>query len=140
MPFSILFRNARILASALFFAVVALPLSAVGQSSVSSGTIQGTVTDATKAVVPNVKVEVTNPVSGLSRAVKTDGAGHFVVPNVPFNPYHLVISGPGFATYSQDVDVRSIVPVYSTERWPKSRMRSANMRPVTPSMGCSDAA
>ena len=111
MPFSILFRNARILASALFFAVVALSLSAVAQSSVSSGTIQGTVTDATKAVVPNAKVEVTNPVSGLSRTVKTDGAGHFVVPNVPFNPYHLVISGPGFATYSQDVDVRSIVPV-----------------------------
>ncbi len=111
MPFSILFRNARILASALFFAVVALSLSAVGQSSVSSGTIQGTVTDATKAVVPNVKVELTNPVSGLSRTVQTDGAGHFVVPNVPFNPYHLVVSGPGFATYSQDVDVRSIVPV-----------------------------
>jgi hypothetical protein len=111
MPMSISFKSARILASAVFFAVVAFSLTAMGQSSVSSGTIQGTVTDSTKAVVAAAKVEVTNPVSGLSRTVFTDGSGHFLVPNIPFNPYHLVVSGTGFASRSQDVDVRSIVPV-----------------------------
>jgi hypothetical protein len=33
------------------------------------------------------------------------------VPNVPFNPYHLTVTGKGFAPYSQDVDVRSVVPL-----------------------------
>jgi hypothetical protein len=113
MTFSILSGNSRVLASALFLAVVAFSISAPlwAQSSVSSGTIQGTVTDPSSAVVAGAKVEVTNPVSGLSRTVMTDGAGHFIVPNVPFNPYHLTVTGSGFASYSQDVDVRSVVPV-----------------------------
>ena len=111
MPFSICLGNSRIFSSALFIAVVAVSLSAMGQSSGSSGTIQGTVTDPTRAVVAGARIELTNPVSGLSRTVFTDGAGHFIVPNIPFNPYHLVVSGAGFASRSQDVDVRSIVPV-----------------------------
>src|SRR6185369_13730400 len=37
--------------------------------------------------------------------------GKFSIPNIPFNPYHLTVTGPGFSPYSQDVDVRSIVPV-----------------------------
>jgi len=31
--------------------------------------------------------------------------------NVPFNPYHLSVNGQGFAAYSHDIDVRSVVPV-----------------------------
>ena len=31
--------------------------------------------------------------------------------NVPFNPYHLAVTAKGFAGYTQDVDVRSSVPV-----------------------------
>src|SRR5208283_4296543 len=38
-------------------------------------------------------------------------AGRFSFPNVPFNPYHLSVSLTGFAPYSQDVDVRSAVPL-----------------------------
>jgi len=38
----------------------------------------------------------------------SDGAFHFT--NVPFNTYHLVVTTPGFASYTQDVDVRSSVP------------------------------
>ncbi|MGC2328845.1 MAG: TonB-dependent receptor plug domain-containing protein, partial [Candidatus Sulfotelmatobacter sp.] len=32
-------------------------------------------------------------------------------PNVPFNPYHMIITADGFASTAQDVDVRSVVPV-----------------------------
>ena len=34
----------------------------------------------------------------------------FKFTNVPFNTYHLTVAAPGFAAYTQDVDVRSSVP------------------------------
>jgi hypothetical protein len=80
----------------------------------TSGTIQGAVTDQTNAVVPGATVEIRNPVSGYSRTVTTDPSGRFNFPNVPFNPYHLTVTVKGFAAYSQDVDVRSVVPVNMT--------------------------
>jgi hypothetical protein len=96
-------------------AVIALSLPAAGQSSASSsGTIQGTVTDQTNAVIPDARVEIHNPVSALDRVVVTDGAGRFAIPNIPFNPYHLTVTEKGFSSYSQDVDVRSVVPLNLT--------------------------
>jgi len=77
----------------------------------SSGTIQGVVTDPSNAVIPGAQVDIHNPVSGYHRTVTTDGAGRFSLPNIPFNPYHLTVTGKGFSPYSQDVDVRSVVPL-----------------------------
>src|SRR5215469_11379749 len=76
----------------------------------NSATVSGTVTDPTGGVVPKATVEIHNPVSGYGRTTETDTNGNFSFPNVPFNPYHLTVSLPGFNTYSQDVDVRSAVP------------------------------
>jgi hypothetical protein len=98
--------------SAAFMLAIFLAFSyATYAQSGSSTSITGMVTDPSGAVVTNAKVEVRNPVSGFSRTVVTDAAGKFVVSNVPFNPYHLSVSGQGFAPYSQDLDVRSTVPV-----------------------------
>jgi hypothetical protein len=91
----------------IFFA---LNINAHAQSG-SSTSITGTVVDQSGAVVTNATVEVRNPVSGFSRTAITDAAGKFVIPNVPFNPYHLSVTGKGFAPYAQDVDVRSTVPL-----------------------------
>jgi hypothetical protein len=85
-------------------------LNAYAQSG-SSTSITGTVVDPSGAVVSSATVEVRNPVSGFVRTALTDAAGAFVVPNVPFNPYHLTVTGKGFAAYAQDVDVRSTVPI-----------------------------
>ena len=81
------------------------------QSAGSAGTIYGTVTDATGAIVPGATVTIANPVSGLSRPEKSDSDGHYQFTNLPFNPYHLSVSMTGFAAYNQDVDVRSTVPI-----------------------------
>jgi Carboxypeptidase regulatory-like domain len=89
---------------------LALGLGAHAQSG-SSTSITGMVLDPSGAVVPGAAVELRNPVSGFSRSVATDAAGKFVIPNIPFNPYHLTVAGKGFAPYFQDVDVRSTVPV-----------------------------
>jgi len=90
--------------------VFAFGLSAVAQSG-SSTSVTGTVLDSSGAVVPHAIVEIRNPVSGFVRTIATDGAGKFAIPNVPFNPYHVKVTGEGFAPYSQDIDVRSSVPV-----------------------------
>src|SRR5271156_3679046 len=81
------------------------------QSSANSGTISGTVTDPSGAVVPNATVSINNPVSQYSRTGTTDTAGHYRFPNVPFNPYHLIVNASGFGSLAQDVDVSSTVPV-----------------------------
>src|SRR5712672_4396115 len=76
----------------------------------SSGTLQGVITDPTNAVVSGASVQIHNPVSGYDRTVTTDGAGRFTISNIPFNPYHLTVSVKGFSQYTQDVDIRSVVP------------------------------
>ena len=68
------------------------------------------ITDPSGAVVPGASVQIHNPVSGYDHTVLTDGAGRFTIPNIPFNPYHLAVSVKGFAPYTQDVDIRSVVP------------------------------
>jgi hypothetical protein len=93
----------------LMFSIVSCSLT-YAQSG-SSTSITGAVADPSGAVVPNATVEVRNPVSGFSRSVVTDATGRFVLPNVPFNPYHVSVMHKGFAPYAQDVDVRSTVPV-----------------------------
>ncbi|HTV04553.1 MAG TPA: TonB-dependent receptor, partial [Acidobacteriaceae bacterium] len=77
----------------------------------SAGTIAGTVTDSSGAVIPGAKVTIVNPVSGFSRTAVTDSAGKYRFFNVPFNPYHMVISAKGFAPIMQDVNVSSNVTV-----------------------------
>ncbi len=102
------FRNIVFSFAFLFIAVFALCYNASAQSS---GTIQGVVKDPSGAVVPGARVEISYPVSGFHRETISGQAGDFRFVNVPFNPYHMAITTKGFGAYSQDVDVRSAVPV-----------------------------
>jgi hypothetical protein len=79
------------------FSIATAPARAQG----NSGSIDGVVKDANGAVVPGAKVEITNPVSGFHQQATsgTDGSFHFT--NVPFNPYHMVVSANGFNAYHQ---------------------------------------
>jgi hypothetical protein len=77
----------------------------------NSGSISGTVTDPSGAVVPGANVTVENPVSGYVRTGKTDSTGRFQFANLPFNPYHLTATATGFGGVAQDADVRSAVGV-----------------------------
>jgi hypothetical protein len=83
----------------------------LAQSGGNSTSVTGTVVDPSGAVVPNATIEIHNPVSQYQRSTTSDDKGNFSIPNVPFNPYHLSVSAPGFAAYAQDVDVRSLVPL-----------------------------
>ena len=63
-----------------------------------SGTIQGTVTDPTGAVVPGATVVATNNATGVKTTRETTQAGVFVIS--PLNPgeYTLTVSATGFQT------------------------------------------
>jgi len=107
MPFIRVSAFFLLLVSIVTFSAPAL----LAQSGGNSTSVTGTVLDPSGAVVPNATVEIHNPVSQFARSATTDSKGNFSIPNVPFNPYHLSVSAAGFAPYSQDIDVRSLVPL-----------------------------
>jgi hypothetical protein len=99
------------IAALLVIFTFGLMVSGYAQSGGNSTSVIGTVKDPTGAVVTNATVEITNPVSAYERTTTTDSSGRFTIPNVPFNPYHVTVTGQGFNAYVQDIDVRSAVPV-----------------------------
>jgi Carboxypeptidase regulatory-like domain/TonB-dependent Receptor Plug Domain len=108
-------KIARGLFAAFILAVCALGFAATSPAQTgTSGTITGTVTDPTGAVIAGAKVTIHNPVSGYEDSAKTDSTGNFSFSNVPFNPYHMTVSAKGFTSRAQDVEVRSGVPVNVT--------------------------
>jgi Carboxypeptidase regulatory-like domain/TonB dependent receptor len=98
------------LGSYWILAMVLLFSAAASWAQGNSGSIEGVVKDSSGGVVVNATVEISNPVSGFKRETTTGSDGTFRFTNVPFNPYHLVVTTAGFASYTQDVDVRSTVP------------------------------
>jgi hypothetical protein len=82
--------------------------SASAQSG-NAGTVRGTLTDPSGAVVPNVEVHLVNELSGFGQTATTDATGHFVFSNVPFNPYRISVSVPGFASLNRNIEIRSSV-------------------------------
>jgi hypothetical protein len=72
---------------------VGMGLSASAQST---GTIQGIVTDAQGAVVPNAKVVVSNKAAGVERTVQTDTEGAYQVASLPGGVYRMEVEAQGF--------------------------------------------
>ncbi|WP_158752398.1 TonB-dependent receptor [Acidobacterium sp. S8] len=102
----------RVLSAFLFTcSLIFLPAAFCAQATGNSGTVSGTVTDPSGAVIPGATVSIHNPVSKYERTATTDNAGHYQFPNIPLNPYHLIVAMTGFSNAAQDVDVVSTVPV-----------------------------
>jgi hypothetical protein len=93
----------------LFFAVMTRPV--FGQSQGNAGTVRGTVLDPSGAAVAKAAITVVNPVSHYNQTALTNDQGAFELDNLPYNPYHLTATASGFQVSTQDVDVRSQVPV-----------------------------
>ncbi|HXN46006.1 MAG TPA: TonB-dependent receptor [Bryobacteraceae bacterium] len=77
--------------------VLALPTWAQDRTA-----INGTVTDPSGAVVPNVKVELKCPATGLSRETVTGGTGIYEFPALPIGSYNIVMSKAGFKPVETD--------------------------------------
>src|SRR5467141_4457883 len=93
----------------LGFALLLTAAPAKAQTG-NSGSIEGVVKDPSGGVIAGATVEISYAVSGFHRETTTGSDGSFKFTNVPFNSYHLAVTAGGFASYAQDVDVRSAVP------------------------------
>src|ERR1700745_1049868 len=63
------------------------------------GTILGTITDATGAVVSGAKVSVRNTATGLERTTEASGDGSYSIPELPIGTYNVTITQGGFQTF-----------------------------------------
>jgi hypothetical protein len=107
-------RRALLLVLIAYACVAVFPPVVAGQNLGSAGSVTGTVTDPSGAVIRGATVTIYNPVSGFQRAESSDSSGRFSFPNVPFSSYHMTVIAKGFATHVEDVDVRSTVPISLT--------------------------
>ena len=62
----------------------------------STAALNGTVTDATGAVVANAKVVATTQATGVESATQTDTAGAYLFPSLPIGMYRIQVTAPGF--------------------------------------------
>ncbi|MFZ2024284.1 MAG: TonB-dependent receptor [Terracidiphilus sp.] len=91
----------RILITAIAFLALFL-VSSVAQAQVLYGSITGTVTDKTGAVVPNLPVTITNQATGEVRTEKANGVGTYTFLDVLPGTYSLSIpQGGNFGGYTQ---------------------------------------
>ncbi|HEY0308049.1 MAG TPA: carboxypeptidase-like regulatory domain-containing protein [Acidobacteriaceae bacterium] len=91
------------------FAVVLLSVAGAHAQtiSVNGGSIQGSITDPSGAVVGNVPVLVEQPSTGLSRTVRTDSKGFYAIG--PLNPgeYTVTVAAPGFSKLEVKTVIRT---------------------------------
>jgi hypothetical protein len=76
-----------------------MPASLIGQ--VSSGQINGRVTDQSGAVLPGVTVTATQTETQFTRSTVTNEAGVYSLPNLPLGPYRVEAALQGFQTFVQ---------------------------------------
>ncbi len=76
--------------------ILGLAPSAVAQSV--SGTILGTVTDSTGAIVAGAKVTIVNEGTGLTRVLTADSNGEYTAPALPTGHYTITSEMTGFKT------------------------------------------
>jgi len=80
------------------FVMLAIAPQVSSQTQITTGTIQGTVTDPNGGIVPGASVEIRNLETNLSRTVTTDEGGRFVALALPPGKYSVAVSKQGFAT------------------------------------------
>ena len=80
----------------VLFTLLALEVPAI-KAQVLYGSIIGTVTDPSGAVVPKAEVNAVNPETGETRNAITDDAGRYTIGNVVPGTYEIHVSAPGFS-------------------------------------------
>ncbi len=85
--------------SGLLSLTLLLPTNSLAQ--VVSGTITGTVTDPSSAVIANAHVLVHNDDIGVQRSLTTSSAGTFTAPAIPIGSYSVSVDASGFGSYKR---------------------------------------
>jgi Carboxypeptidase regulatory-like domain len=67
----------------------------------AGGTITGTVSDPTGAVVPNANIQVTNSETAVVYKIGSSTTGNYTLPNLPAGTYSLSADAPGFKRFER---------------------------------------
>jgi hypothetical protein len=89
------------LALAVLLALLALVVPAMFAQETTAG-LEGTVKDASGAVVPKATVEVTSPALIGAKKMETDNGGYFRFANLPPGTYTVTVTASGFRNFKQD--------------------------------------
>src|SRR5689334_18981546 len=90
---------------AVFVLLFALVFSLSLWSQSDRGSITGTVTDSSGAVVPNAKVTAVNTSTGLERSTNTGPQGTYTMQEMPAAPYKVTVEAQGFRKAVQELQV-----------------------------------
>ena len=82
---------------------VTLLLSVASPAQVSGGSITGTVTDPTGALVPDTTVTIVNRATGITQVLKTTSTGLFNKPNLDPGTYDVTFDASGFQKMQTNV-------------------------------------
>ena len=93
--------HVRRLTALVLVAFCALTGTAYGQSQAINGTIEGTVKDASGAVLPGVTVTITNTDNGSQRVVVTNESGVFRAPLLQLGRFTVSAELTGFSKFEQ---------------------------------------
>ncbi len=90
-----------------FVVVLCVGTQLMWAQATNTGTVVGTVTDQSGAVVSDATVTLTDVTTSTPRSVTTNNSGHYVFVNVAPGSYNMTISKQGFATTkAPNVDVK----------------------------------
>ncbi|MCZ6877354.1 MAG: carboxypeptidase-like regulatory domain-containing protein, partial [Acidobacteria bacterium] len=64
----------------------------------TTGTLLGTITDETGAVLPGVTIQINNQDTGLTRTAISNDTGRYNAPNLALGVYQVSAELPGFKT------------------------------------------
>lgn len=78
-----------------------------------SGTITGSVTDPSGAVISDASVSATDAATGAARDTKTDSSGHYTFVYLPIGTYNLIFSKQGFKSFASAGVVVNAGQVYT---------------------------
>jgi hypothetical protein len=78
--------------------LVALGIPVLVQAQVDQGTITGTITDTTGAVIPGAQVVAINPATGQTFKVVSNSAGIYNLLNMPIATYDITYSKPDYSS------------------------------------------
>ena len=98
---------------ALCLAVACAALPVLGLAQAVSGTIVGTVTDPSGAVVPNAQVTITLTGQEAVHTSVTNDSGNFTEPNLPPGVYTVSVTAPGF---KKDTRQNIVLDTNTTQR------------------------
>ncbi len=94
-----LYRRTRsVFTAVLLTLVVLLVAPAIGKAQTFRGGINGTVTDASGAVVPGAAVDAVDTATGVSHKTISSSAGEYSFQDLPLGTYKVSVSATGFKT------------------------------------------